>query len=210
MRSLHRHPEPPEGDIHSHPQLRHESSHGQYADQDDAGSGSGVSVWEDCSARDPQPVPVSDESGSRGFKSKYQRNINTSTHIYINRPYFFNLSTNCSSCFLFLLLTFVVLTLIFLLFCQVSETYDQVHQSMIQTPIKDNVPLFWSTMAQVKTNHYRSMAHYFVASALLDHQCKDFCVAQRILHRKKYQFLIWDLARTEDGLKLLMSSKLTP
>lgn len=88
MRSLHRHPEPPEGDIHSHPQLRHESSHGQYADQDDAGSGSGVSVWEDCSARDPQPVPVSDESGSRGFKSKYQRNINTSTHIYINRPYF--------------------------------------------------------------------------------------------------------------------------
>ncbi|XP_041792673.1 rhophilin-2 isoform X2 [Chelmon rostratus] len=53
---------------------------------------------------------------------------------------------------------------------KVSEIYDQVHQSMIQTPIKDNVPLFWSTMSQVKTNHYRSMAHYFVASALLDHQ----------------------------------------
>ncbi|XP_068614236.1 rhophilin-2 [Brachionichthys hirsutus] len=53
---------------------------------------------------------------------------------------------------------------------KVSEIYDQVHQSMIQTPIKDNVPLFWSTMAQVKTNHYRSMAHYFVSSALLDHQ----------------------------------------
>uniref|UniRef100_A0A8D3CGR8 Rhophilin, Rho GTPase binding protein 2 n=1 Tax=Scophthalmus maximus TaxID=52904 RepID=A0A8D3CGR8_SCOMX len=56
---------------------------------------------------------------------------------------------------------------------KVSETYDQVHQSMIQTPIKDNVPFFWSTMSQVKTNHYRSMAHYFVASALLDHQCKQ-------------------------------------
>ncbi|XP_008296154.1 rhophilin-2 isoform X1 [Stegastes partitus] len=53
---------------------------------------------------------------------------------------------------------------------KVSEIYDQVHQSMIQTPIKDNVPLFWSTMSQVKANHYRSMAHYFVASALLDHQ----------------------------------------
>lgn len=53
---------------------------------------------------------------------------------------------------------------------KVSEVYDQVHQSMIQTPIKDNVPLFWSTMAQIKTNHYRSMAHFFVASALLDHQ----------------------------------------
>lgn len=43
---------------------------------------------------------------------------------------------------------------------------------MIQTQLKDNVPLFWSTMTQVKTNHYSSMAHYFVAVALLDHQCK--------------------------------------
>lgn len=53
---------------------------------------------------------------------------------------------------------------------KVSEIYDQVHQCMIQTPIKDNVPLFWSTMAQVKTNHYSAVAHYFVASALLDHR----------------------------------------
>ncbi|KAM3625714.1 uncharacterized protein V6R79_016492 [Siganus canaliculatus] len=53
---------------------------------------------------------------------------------------------------------------------KVSERYDHVHQSMIQAPVKDNVPLFWSTMVLVKTNHYRSMAHYFVASALLDHQ----------------------------------------
>ncbi|XP_077376260.1 rhophilin-2 isoform X2 [Festucalex cinctus] len=52
---------------------------------------------------------------------------------------------------------------------KVSELYDHVHQSMIQTPVKDNVPFFWSTMSQVKTNHYRSMAHYFMASALLDH-----------------------------------------
>ncbi|KAJ3593787.1 hypothetical protein NHX12_006121 [Muraenolepis orangiensis] len=53
---------------------------------------------------------------------------------------------------------------------KVSDIYDQVHQSMVQTPVKDNVPLFWSTMCQVKTNHYRSLAHYFVATALLDHQ----------------------------------------
>ncbi|XP_056134738.1 rhophilin-2 [Lampris incognitus] len=53
---------------------------------------------------------------------------------------------------------------------KVAETYDQVHQSMIQTPIKDHVPLFWSTMSQVKTNHYRSLAHYFVGTTLLDHQ----------------------------------------
>uniref|UniRef100_A0A8C7HTG3 Rhophilin, Rho GTPase binding protein 2 n=1 Tax=Oncorhynchus kisutch TaxID=8019 RepID=A0A8C7HTG3_ONCKI len=53
---------------------------------------------------------------------------------------------------------------------KVGDTYDQVHQSMSQTPIKDNVPFFWSTMAQVKTHHYRSLAHYFLATALLDHQ----------------------------------------
>ncbi|XP_072321078.1 rhophilin-2 isoform X2 [Eucyclogobius newberryi] len=53
---------------------------------------------------------------------------------------------------------------------KVSEIYDNVHQYMIQTPVKDNVPFFWSTMAQVKTNHYRAVAHYFVSLALLDHQ----------------------------------------
>ncbi|XP_014910940.1 rhophilin-2 isoform X2 [Poecilia latipinna] len=53
---------------------------------------------------------------------------------------------------------------------KVSEIYDQVHQLMVQTPIKDNVPLFWSTMSQVKTNHYQAMAHHFLASALLDHE----------------------------------------
>ncbi|XP_045073445.1 rhophilin-2 isoform X2 [Coregonus clupeaformis] len=55
---------------------------------------------------------------------------------------------------------------------KVGDTYGQVHQSMSQTPIKDNVPFFWSTMAQVKTNHYRSLAHYFLATALLDHQLR--------------------------------------
>ncbi|XP_048885973.1 rhophilin-2 isoform X2 [Brienomyrus brachyistius] len=53
---------------------------------------------------------------------------------------------------------------------KVAHTYEQAHQSMIQQPIKDNVPFFWSTMARVKTTHYRSLAHYFVATALLDHQ----------------------------------------
>ncbi|KAM6980456.1 rhophilin-2 isoform 2-T2 [Aplochiton taeniatus] len=53
---------------------------------------------------------------------------------------------------------------------KVGDTYDQVHQSMIQAPLKENVPFFWSTMAQVKTNHYRSLSHYFIATALLDHQ----------------------------------------
>uniref|UniRef100_A0A665V9Y4 Rhophilin, Rho GTPase binding protein 2 n=1 Tax=Echeneis naucrates TaxID=173247 RepID=A0A665V9Y4_ECHNA len=53
---------------------------------------------------------------------------------------------------------------------EAAKVNRNVKSSFPQTPIKDNVPFFWSTMSQVKTNHYRSLAHYFVASALLDHQ----------------------------------------
>ncbi|XP_041124265.1 rhophilin-2-like isoform X2 [Polyodon spathula] len=53
---------------------------------------------------------------------------------------------------------------------KVCDVYSLVYQSMIQTPVKDHVPFFWSAMAQVKTNHYRALAHYFVATALLDHE----------------------------------------
>ncbi|XP_065145597.1 rhophilin-2 isoform X1 [Paramisgurnus dabryanus] len=53
---------------------------------------------------------------------------------------------------------------------KVAETYSQVYQSMTQNHIKDNVPFFWTTMCQLKTSHYKSLAHYFVSTALLDHQ----------------------------------------
>ncbi|XP_056608000.1 rhophilin-2 isoform X2 [Triplophysa dalaica] len=53
---------------------------------------------------------------------------------------------------------------------KVAETYSQVYQCMIQNPIKNNVPFFWSTMCQLKTSHYSALAHYFVSTALLDHQ----------------------------------------
>ncbi|KAI7814681.1 rhophilin-2 isoform X1 [Triplophysa rosa] len=53
---------------------------------------------------------------------------------------------------------------------KVAETYSQVYQCMIQNPIRNNVPFFWSTMCQFKTSHYNALAHYFVSTALLDHQ----------------------------------------
>ncbi|XP_028813026.1 rhophilin-2 isoform X2 [Denticeps clupeoides] len=53
---------------------------------------------------------------------------------------------------------------------KVGETYSQVHQNMVQPPIKDNTPFFWSTMAFVKVNHYHALAHYFLSTALIDHQ----------------------------------------
>uniref|UniRef100_A0A673MPY2 Rhophilin-2 n=1 Tax=Sinocyclocheilus rhinocerous TaxID=307959 RepID=A0A673MPY2_9TELE len=62
---------------------------------------------------------------------------------------------------------------------KVGETYSEVHQSMIQTPIKNNVPFFWTTMSELKTNHYNSLAHYFVSTALLDHHCKSSTQSQQ-------------------------------
>lgn len=53
---------------------------------------------------------------------------------------------------------------------KVEEVYNQVYQSMIQSPVKDNVPFFWSTMAQVKAHHYCGLAHYFISTSLLDHE----------------------------------------
>ncbi|XP_060767993.1 rhophilin-2 isoform X2 [Neoarius graeffei] len=53
---------------------------------------------------------------------------------------------------------------------KVGEVYKQVHQSMIQSPVKDNVPFFWSTMAQVKAHHYWALSHYFISTSLMDHE----------------------------------------
>ncbi|KAG8437389.1 hypothetical protein GDO86_008184 [Hymenochirus boettgeri] len=53
---------------------------------------------------------------------------------------------------------------------KVSEVHLQVCTSMNQAPIKENVPYSWSVMMQVKAEHYKALAHYFVAVALIDHQ----------------------------------------
>lgn len=63
--------EPPEGDLHPHSQLRHESRHAQHADPHDARSSSGVSVWEDRSAGDSEPVPTPDENGPGGSQGEW-------------------------------------------------------------------------------------------------------------------------------------------
>ncbi|MFT7817297.1 rhophilin-2-like isoform X2 [Arapaima gigas] len=53
---------------------------------------------------------------------------------------------------------------------KVSESYEKVHLSMIQLPVKEPTLGFWSTMAQVKSTHYRALSHYFVAVLLIDHK----------------------------------------
>lgn len=53
---------------------------------------------------------------------------------------------------------------------KVSDVYKLVLSSMNQPPVKENIPASWAAMVQVKSEHYKALAHYFMAVALLDHQ----------------------------------------
>ncbi|KAM8945993.1 rhophilin-2 [Pelodytes ibericus] len=53
---------------------------------------------------------------------------------------------------------------------KVSQVHMRVFNAMSQAPIKENVPYSWSVMVQVKAEHYRALAHYFVSIILIDHQ----------------------------------------
>lgn len=44
---------------------------------------------------------------------------------------------------------------------------------MSQAPVKENIPYSWASLACVKAHHYGALAHYFVATLLIDHQCKS-------------------------------------
>ena len=51
---------------------------------------------------------------------------------------------------------------------QVSEVYSKVHRIISQPPVKDYVPFSWVSLTQVKREHYRALAHYYVAVGLLE------------------------------------------
>ncbi|XP_063168792.1 rhophilin-2 [Candoia aspera] len=53
---------------------------------------------------------------------------------------------------------------------KVAEMYMLVDTAMSQAPVKENIPYSWSKLAQVKSDHFRALAHYFVATLLSDHQ----------------------------------------
>ncbi|XP_033012525.1 rhophilin-2 [Lacerta agilis] len=56
---------------------------------------------------------------------------------------------------------------------KVGETYMLVNTAMSQAPVKENIPYSWSKLAQVKSDHFRALAHYFVATILSDHQLRQ-------------------------------------
>ncbi|VCW68753.1 unnamed protein product, partial [Gulo gulo] len=51
---------------------------------------------------------------------------------------------------------------------QVAAEYRQVHQTMTQPPVRDYVPFPWTTLAHVKAEYFRALAHYHAALALCD------------------------------------------
>ncbi|XP_067854310.1 rhophilin-2 [Heptranchias perlo] len=53
---------------------------------------------------------------------------------------------------------------------KVSDLYSLTNRSITQAPIKEHAPSAWSYMVQVKLEHYRALAHYFMSIAMLDHQ----------------------------------------
>ncbi|XP_072373853.1 rhophilin-2 isoform X2 [Scyliorhinus torazame] len=71
---------------------------------------------------------------------------------------------------------------------KVSDVYNLINQSITQAPIKEHVPPAWFYTVQVKLQHYRALAHYFVAVAMLDHQLnsKDDVDQQEMLLSQLY------------------------
>ena len=56
----------------------------------------------------------------------------------------------------------------------VSDVYGKVHSVMSEQSVQDYVPFSWVSLAHVKKEHYRALAHYYVAVGLLDHNKSDF------------------------------------
>ncbi|KAL1022725.1 hypothetical protein UPYG_G00031520 [Umbra pygmaea] len=57
---------------------------------------------------------------------------------------------------------------------RVSDVYSLVLQTMSQPLMKEYVPFSWTSMVQVKSEHFRALSHYHAALALCDHaQCMN-------------------------------------
>ncbi|CAN7992173.1 unnamed protein product [Ixodes hexagonus] len=52
---------------------------------------------------------------------------------------------------------------------EVAEVYAQVHKLISIPPVKDYVPYSWISLILVKAEHYRALAHYYIAVGLLEH-----------------------------------------
>ncbi|XP_042677634.1 rhophilin-2 [Centrocercus urophasianus] len=56
---------------------------------------------------------------------------------------------------------------------KVGEVYMMVNTAVTQEPVKENIPYSWSKLVQIKADHYRALAHYFLATILCDHELQS-------------------------------------
>lgn len=49
----------------------------------------------------------------------------------------------------------------------VSQMYEETHNAVASKAIRNDVPASWLTMTIMKCNHYKAMAHFYLASALM-------------------------------------------
>ncbi|XP_045438533.1 rhophilin-2 isoform X3 [Pipistrellus kuhlii] len=85
---------------------------------------------------------------------------------------------------------------------KVGEVYQQLHAAMSQAPVKENIPYSWASVACVKAHHYGALAHYFVATLLIDHQLKPGADED---HQEKCLSQLYDLM--PEGLTPLATLK---
>ena len=57
---------------------------------------------------------------------------------------------------------------IFVNFLQVSVYYEETALLMSSDPVKDYIPYSWISMAQVKHEYFKALAHHNMACAILD------------------------------------------
>uniref|UniRef100_A0AAR2LF66 Rhophilin, Rho GTPase binding protein 1 n=1 Tax=Pygocentrus nattereri TaxID=42514 RepID=A0AAR2LF66_PYGNA len=80
----------------------------------------------------------------------------------------------------------------------VSDVYSLVLQAMSVPLLKDYVPFSWISVVQVKTQHFRALAHYYTAIALCD--CTGELKALMQVHTRPPDRLC--LQEPEDRLRL--------
>uniref|UniRef100_A0A4W3J1T2 Rhophilin, Rho GTPase binding protein 2 n=1 Tax=Callorhinchus milii TaxID=7868 RepID=A0A4W3J1T2_CALMI len=55
---------------------------------------------------------------------------------------------------------------------KVADVYSVVLVSVSQPPVREHTPPAWLSLLHLKHEHYRALGHYFLALALLDHECE--------------------------------------
>ena len=54
------------------------------------------------------------------------------------------------------------------------QVYHKLHGIISTEPVKDYVPYSWISLSQVKREHYKALAHFYVALGLLEHHGDHF------------------------------------